>query len=603
MSMLRYYMSVILYILFSSFVFSASVNIDNAKFLAKDIFSEKEIKNVVTLKNSDINLIYAINFYDNSFILISADDRVFPVLGYSDSNNFSLDNLPKQFSDMLDFYKLQIKYVIENNIQANDEVILKWNNFNINNTSNRNVEPLLNSVWDQGHSWNDQCPEDNAGPGGNAYAGCVAVAAAMVMKYWEHPQFGTGSHSYNHPDYGEVSANFNTTYNWNEMNDNQPTDESRKLLYHVGVSCEMQYGPDGSGAWVGVYEPSVLTGLKSYFGYNQNSVFRNKDDYPEQTWIDIVKIELDQGRPLIYKGYTNDYGAGHAFVIDGYNDDFFHLNWGWSGSYNGNFLITNLSPGGYNFSTWQGAIFQLFPEINIVNGCTDMLACNYNSNATNNDGSCEYNLDCLNECGGVAEFDECGICNGDGSTCAGTANISFGSINSIEQSFEILIDSNSEISGYQFTISDTPNNIILEYFDGGLSEEYNFSVSCSELGIVIGFSFEGEIIPNSTGLLTKAHYSIIDEIDSDLNICFEDVVISNQYGTGININVGSCEIIDICTHSGNLNEDTIINVQDIVIMANMAVSQTNLDLCNGDINNDGIINVQDIVLLVNIVLE
>ena len=248
----------------------------------------------------------------------------------------------------------------------------------------------------------------------------------MVMKYWEHPQFGTGSHSYNHPDYGEVSANFNTTYNWNEMNDNQPTDESRKLLYHVGVSCEMQYGPDGSGAWVGVYEPSVLTGLKSYFGYNQNSVFRNKDDYPEQTWIDIVKIELDQGRPLIYKGYTNDYGAGHAFVIDGYNDDFFHLNWGWSGSYNGNFLITNLSPGGYNFSTWQGAIFQLFPEIDIVNGCTDMLACNYNPNATNDDSSCEYILDCLNQCGGTADYDECNICNGDGSTCAGTASISFG---------------------------------------------------------------------------------------------------------------------------------------------------------------------------------
>ena len=67
-----------------------------------------------------------------------------------------------------------------------------------------------------------------------------------------------------------------------------------------------------------------------------------------------------------------------------------------------------------------------------------MLACNYNSNATNNDGSCEYILDCLNECGGFAEFDECGICNGDGSTCAGTANISFGIINSLEQSFEIL---------------------------------------------------------------------------------------------------------------------------------------------------------------------
>ncbi len=128
---------------------------------------------------------------------------------------------------------MQIKYVIENNITATNEIKSKWNNVNVSSLSNRNVEPLLDTVWDQGHSWNDQCPEDNSGPGGNAYAGCVAVAAAMVMKHWEHPQFGNGSHTYNHPDYGEVSANFNTSYNWTNMIDNQPTDESRKLLYHV----------------------------------------------------------------------------------------------------------------------------------------------------------------------------------------------------------------------------------------------------------------------------------------------------------------------------------------------------------------------------------
>ena len=178
----------------------------------------------------------------------------------------------------------------------------------------------------QGHSWNEYCPEDNQGPGGNVYVGCVATATAMVMKYWNHPQIGEGSHSYNHPEYGTISADFNTVYNWGEMNDNQPTDASRKLLFHVGVSCEMNYSPNGSGAWVGVYEPSVLTGLKTYFRYNPNAVFISKDDFTEDEWLDIVKIELDQERPLIYKGYTSDLSAGHAFVIDGYDDDFFHLN-------------------------------------------------------------------------------------------------------------------------------------------------------------------------------------------------------------------------------------------------------------------------------------
>ena len=85
------------------------------------------------------------------------------------------------------------------------------------------------------------------------------------------------------------------------------------------------------------------------------------------------KNELDEGRPLIYKGYTEDLGAGHAFVINGYDEDYFHLNWGWSGSYNGWYLISNLSPGGYNFSTWQGAIINLYPEIEQIFGCTDTL--------------------------------------------------------------------------------------------------------------------------------------------------------------------------------------------------------------------------------------
>ena len=116
-----------------------------------------------------------------------------------------------------------------------------------------------------GHSWNDHCPEDNQGPGGNAYAGCVATAAAMVMKYWNHPEYGENSHAYYHNDYGLVSADFNTFYNWDDMDNNSPTESSRKLLFHVGVSVEMHYGPSGSGAWVGEYEPSLTTALKNIF--------------------------------------------------------------------------------------------------------------------------------------------------------------------------------------------------------------------------------------------------------------------------------------------------------------------------------------------------
>ena len=467
-----------------SFIYSEFINIDQAKKVAFNRAAYNgvvapQIHSIYTLKENSIPLIYVINIDRHGFVLVSADDRVFPILGYSASNYYSGSNQPTQFRDMLNSFKKQILYSIENNSLSNEKIKEQWFLYLSEKTEHnnlRNVAPLMSTNWDQGHSWNDHCPEDNQGPGGNAYAGCVATAAAMVMKYWNHPQTGEGFHSYNHPDYGNISADFNTVYNWESMSDNQPTDASRKLLFHVGVSCEMGYGSDGSGAWVGVYEPSVLTGLKTYFRYNDGAVFRSKDEYPESTWLDIVKIELDQGRPLIYKGYTSDYAAGHAFVIDGYEGDYFHLNWGWSGSYNGDYLINNLSPGGYNFSTWQGAIFQLYPENDQILGCTDLNACNYDSEANVDNGSCEYNYDCFDICGGDAVLDECGICNGDGSSCSGNAFISFGELDSINQKFDINFESDIDIAGFQFTITDIPDNITLDSFSGGFSEDYDFSV-------------------------------------------------------------------------------------------------------------------------------
>tara|TARA_B100001142_G_scaffold322054_1_gene369716 strand:+ start:156 stop:1994 length:1839 start_codon:yes stop_codon:yes gene_type:complete len=605
-------MSKLIFFLFFCFIQSEFINLEKAKKVAinKTIYNSPhidshEVSSVYTIYEDLYPVIYAVNIKNNGFVLVSADDRVFPVLGYSFSNYYSDANHPIQFENMLNSFKKQISYAIQNNIEANDKIYNEWSLYlsnNIENNDSRSVEPLMSTNWDQGHSWNEYCPEDNQGPGGNAYAGCVATAAAMVMKYWNHPATGQGSYSYNHPEYGNISADFNTVYNWSAMNDNQPTDASRKLLFHVGVSCEMNYSPNGSGAWVGVYEPSLLTGLKTYFKYNSNATFISKDDFMEQEWLDIVKIELDQARPLIYKGYTSDLSAGHAFVIDGYSGDYFHLNWGWSGSYNGNYLINNLSPGGYNFSTWQGAIIQLYPENDQIVGCTDLNACNYNPDANTDNNTCEYIYDCLNICGGSALEDECGVCDGNGSQCSGNAFISFGELNSANQKFDINFESDANIAGFQFTITDVPDNITIDYFSGGFSEDYNFSISSSDLGIVIGFSFEGNIIPYGSGILTTIHYNIVGD-DNITNLCLTDVILSNEIGNAINMNVGSCVDLDICTYSGNLNADSLINVQDVIILVNMVITQENIDLCNGDINIDETINIQDIVILMNFILN
>ena len=111
---------------------------------------------------------------------------------------------------------------------------------------------MLETYWDQGNPWNDMCPEDSEGPGGNAWAGCVAVAMSQIMKYWEHPSTGSGSYSYTYSDYGLIEADFNISYDWEGMLDTTPTQASSLLLYHAGVSVGMNYGSDGSGAKVGI---------------------------------------------------------------------------------------------------------------------------------------------------------------------------------------------------------------------------------------------------------------------------------------------------------------------------------------------------------------
>ena len=601
-------------IILASILNTSPVTSEEAVKVARNLFSIKinendlKLHSIEIIKDGIIDCIYIINFENNGFVMVSGDNRLHPVLGYSDKNHFSYNNLPIQLKDMLEFYKQQISYAIENDSPSNVSIDNLWEYYlsdNLIPQETRNVQPLFSFNWDQGHSWNDHCPVDNQGPGGNAYAGCVATAAAMVMKYWNHPEYGENSHAYYHNNYGLITADFNTNYDWNSMNSNSPTESSRKLLFHVGVSVEMNYGPSGSGAWVGEYEPSLTTALKSYFKYDQGTTFLSKDNYDDVFWVDMVKNELDEGRPLIYKGYTQDLGAGHAFVVNGYDEDFFHLNWGWSGSYNGWYLINNLSPGGYNFSTWQGAIINLYPEIEQIFGCTDIEACNYNENANVDDSTCLYTYDCFGICGGEAEFDVCGECDGDGSTCAGFGIINFGDIDYQNQTIDILYESDVDIAGFQFAITDIPENIILNSFSGGISSDFNFTVSCSEDGIVIGFSLEGNTIPLGSGLLTTASYSVIGN-DESCEVCIQDIILSNTFGNAINIDwtlIDQCTNLDLCLFSGNVNYDELINILDVVLIINMILGTEDLTLCESDINQDSILNVQDIIILINLILE
>jgi len=299
------------------------------------------------------------------FIIVSAEDQVYPILGYSfvgsytDQPGFEATN----FNYWMDNYTNQIVYARDNSLKADEYISNSWENLLEPNPTPKNfddVNPLLSTLWDQGTYYNQLCPTAPGGPGGHVWAGCVATAMGQVMKYHDHPEQGTGSHTYNCVGYGTQSANFGTTtYDWASMPNQLFSNNSAvaTLLYHLGVSVEMQYSTSGSGA----YSSDARDALVEYFSYSENAQLLPKNSFPIETFTYKIKNELNLNRPVYYSGSGN--GGGHAFVCDGYQgDDYFHFNWGWSGYANGYFYLSNLNPGGSQFNQGQAALFYVYPE-------------------------------------------------------------------------------------------------------------------------------------------------------------------------------------------------------------------------------------------------
>jgi hypothetical protein len=188
------------------------------------------------------------------------------------------------------------------------------------------------------------------------YVGCVATAMSMIMHYWRYPLQGSGQHSYYIYPYGTQTVNYGaSTYYWDGMQDNINNKfiwEIAEIGYHAAVSVDMGFSPDGSGA----YSADVPYALATYFGYSPSVQFLSKTGYTTAGWESLVQGELNQGRPIYYSGRSNE--GGHAFACDGYQDNsFYHFNFGWSGSGNGWYTLTDV--GGYNQQ--QGMIRNFYP--------------------------------------------------------------------------------------------------------------------------------------------------------------------------------------------------------------------------------------------------
>ena len=320
-------------------------------FWGKQMPQKAKAKSRTATTASPSDAYYVFNNDAGGFVIIAGDDAVTPVLGYTSTGSFDAENLPDGLKDQLKSYERQIA-ALGDSYQANQ-------------TATRAAftgEKLLNTAkWNQNEPFNKYTP--------NHYpVGCVATAGAIVMKHHGYPAKGTGSHSYTWNG-KTLSASFEHDYDWANMptkytvGNDEAFDGVARLMSDLGVAVEMQYAKGGSGATM----EDLVTALQKYFGYSKYARQLTMEDLGAGVWNGRLRAEIDANRPILYSAVDSNVG-GHSFVIDGYKDESFSVNWGWGGYCDGFYRIGALNPeaGGkplgdqYNLS--QSAVFSLQPS-------------------------------------------------------------------------------------------------------------------------------------------------------------------------------------------------------------------------------------------------
>jgi hypothetical protein len=320
-------------------------------FWGKQMPQKAKAKSRAATTASRSDAYYVFNNDAGGFVIIAGDDAVTPVLGYTSTGSFDAENLPDGLKDLLKSYERQIA-ALGDNCAANQ-------------TATRAAftgEKLLKTA-----EWNQYAPFNKYTPN-NYVTGCVATAGAIVMKHHGYPAKGTGSHSYTWNG-KTLTANFEHDYDWASMpakydgTNDAAFDGVARLMSDLGVAVEMQYAKNGSGAYIG----NMISALQKYFGYSKLTYLASVDDMEAEAWNAKLRGEIDANRPILYSASDASAG-GHSFIIDGYKNESFSVNWGWGGYCNGFYQIGALNPEsagkptGDKYNMGQTAVIGLQPS-------------------------------------------------------------------------------------------------------------------------------------------------------------------------------------------------------------------------------------------------
>lgn len=272
---------------------------------------------------------YIINDVENNrFVIVAADERLNTILGYSDEGLFVLkdDNV---VLDLLDDYNRQYDYLLVHSKRIKS--------INPRETCYYEIPPIIKTEWNGNRSvYKAKCPVmDND----TCTAGIVAVAMAQVMNYYQYPERGKGSISYNNNSPSiTISHNFeDDRFDWDNMLDDyygveatkEQIDAVSSLLFSCGVSVATDYHRSNDSRSSNANRNNIPYALINFFDYNPNLVAYERDYFSDEEWFDILNQELEAKRPVLYGGFSDDNKYATRVIVDGRDDNgLYHVNWG-----------------------------------------------------------------------------------------------------------------------------------------------------------------------------------------------------------------------------------------------------------------------------------
>ena len=521
------------------------------QFMKGKVFDEVSKARGVQGNNEEPSAFYVFNVEDNGgFVVVSGDERTPAILGYGDSGNMDVDNLPSNVQWLMDYYEDCIS-----NLTAADGRERR-------RAPKPVIAPLITTQWGQESPFNDQCPVVGSQ---RALTGCVATAMAQVMNFHQWPKAATAAI----PAYTTYSMNINrpelpsTTFNWTSLTN---ADKARLFAY-CGQAMEMDYRSGGSSA----NGNNAGYGLYRYFDYDVNARTLNRANYTESEWIDILYAELKASRPIIYSGRGT---GGHTFICDGYKDGKFHINWGWNGYCDGFFLISGLKPEYYDFSNDQFAVVGVQPNTGDAPQMPVLNAVGFQplskTTFTRTDASQSFNISSI------------------------TALLSSAVLVDMECTvgFRLYHGSkpvSSAVLGRDYSQIYSACDAVYENYNRYFSGSMSFGA-----GLPDG-TYRLVLVHKETGLTSNY------EPAQGSNAQYIECVIS---GNTLNLSVVENSPVPLEEPEivpGDLNSDGVVDVTDVVELIDLVLSGT--FSAEADINGDNEVDVTDVVELIDMVLN